>query len=367
MQSRKKRKNNHNIFSHMIFIEIILGVSGLLFYKYSLILFEELPMASYTQSANVFIYVVIVCAAFGTFLSIKSSRRDFAGILTSSSFGVGLYSCIAFYKSFRRIFLPIFILTGIVLILYLIRFLISPITNIKYRKEIITKRFFRAATGTFRIVGYSLIIILAVIWVRQKNHLTFVQSDMLFYDSIGPQIDDFAKSKDNLQMILVDKNWQRLSPEKKMAILTFFGEYEIAKLNIEEPISFRICPLSENTKGMHSSTGIIKLDYSSALKDTFWESFEVICHELYHAYQTQLANIYLSLDESLQNDLAFSNLAVYAFEINHYQSDINDYDSYYNQRLESDARFYAETECEDVWIYLYVKWAQFEEDSLESN
>ena len=83
-----------------------------------------------------------------------------------------------------------------------------------------------------------------------------------------------------------------------------------------------------------------------------WEALETVCHEAYHSYEYRMVDLYCNADDDLKGLSVFEAAAVYADELSDYSDSTVDYDAYYSQLCESDAREYASETVGEYYLLL---------------
>lgn len=148
--------------------------------------------------------------------------------------------------------------------------------------------------------------------------------------------------------LLEDSSWKLLSDQEKVDVLQVIADIETRYMEIA-PITVVNCHLENRTIGAYDHSqrqAQIDLD-----KHTGYESIEyvnTILHECRHAYQHDCVDSLDWNDTEVQTGIYFSEVRNWRYEHANYVSASEDRDAYYNQRIEKDARYYAE---EGVYVY----------------
>lgn len=80
-----------------------------------------------------------------------------------------------------------------------------------------------------------------------------------------------------------------------------------------------------------------------------------VAHESYHAYQHRMVEVYKTTEEQEKKLLIFRKIEKYNKEMNNYKSGKVDYEAYYNQTMEADARAYGKERTRYYYDKLNIK------------
>ncbi len=148
--------------------------------------------------------------------------------------------------------------------------------------------------------------------------------------------------------VLTDTDsWALLTSEEKLEVLQAVADYETNALGIPFRIKVSSADLSGNMLGCYSKDCrliCIRSDYLESADPA--QLVNVVCHECRHGYQHALTNLYDSVPEAYQDLEIFDQAENYRYEFSHYRDSQIDFDQYYKQECEIDARAYAEEETE---------------------
>lgn len=128
---------------------------------------------------------------------------------------------------------------------------------------------------------------------------------------------------------------------------------ELNTLGIDHDIQLKYKELGDYILGSYQ-----EYSYTIFLNENYLDTLgsercvENICHEVWHAKEHQLCRLYETMPEQYRNTPEFINVPTYQYEFANYISgdteDSNQIESYLSQRIEYDARQYAEGA---VWKY----------------
>ena len=96
------------------------------------------------------------------------------------------------------------------------------------------------------------------------------------------------------------------------------------------------------------------------------EVLNTCLHEAFHSYQYRLIDAYNSTDEDVKSLRMYKRAVSYIEEFSNYIDGNKDFNGYYEQLCETDARNYAEDAVEDYYNKIY-KYLGVEVSDLETN
>lgn len=106
----------------------------------------------------------------------------------------------------------------------------------------------------------------------------------------------------------------------------------------------------------NDSTKQIFINKSIFLDKSSEKLLDTVCHEVYHSYQHRLISVYMDMDEKNRNLKIFRNIGIYRSEFCNYKNGSDDFNGYYTQICENDARKYAEERVKEYYkeIHTYL-------------
>ena len=200
------------------------------------------------------------------------------------------------------------------------------------------------ARDVYTYMGMGLTVVLLVMGLRtclhiplfapEKVEMTVSASDQENRHTIEGHLDQLQK--------LQDGSWDKLSAQEKINVLQAVLLIEKESLGLPDAVSMGVYNQSEHTLGAFSDQDTeILISYDHILQENSWEMVETVCHEAYHCYQHRLIALYEKSDPEFRKLEVFRHVPDYIEEFGHYISGDEDYEGYYNQYCERDAREYA--------------------------
>ncbi len=148
-------------------------------------------------------------------------------------------------------------------------------------------------------------------------------------------------------MHCTESAWSQMSDKEKLDFLQSVANLEAQRLGVPHLSQVRVLPIaSELTAGYYSNSDqMIVIDDEHFENSSPVKLVRTVCHESCHAYQYELIARY---EKASKEDIAAINeLQVakdYKKEFDHYIKGDDNFDGYYNQHCEIDARTYARDE-----------------------
>lgn len=152
--------------------------------------------------------------------------------------------------------------------------------------------------------------------------------------------------------------WENLSPQERTAVLQQVADTECDYLGIPYRLSVSVVEMERNSvRGYysHKNHGIC---LNRVLVDTMSaeENLSTLLHEVYHAFEFAVVEVYEETDASFQNLRFFENAWAYSEEFDNYISGTEDFDAYRNQLVEQDSNAYSDQRLRDYAdVIAYLK------------
>ena len=163
--------------------------------------------------------------------------------------------------------------------------------------------------------------------------------------------DRFDRQGDKM-LCFKEDNWRKLSADEKrealQALADVYCEYLCA-----EPVRVKFKDLGEETLGLYNPLqGTISVS-SRLAEGPSYAAAETLCHEVRHAYQHAVVNMLDWNDDMVKNHYYYLDARLWKAEDEDYVSGEEDnFEEYYHQRKESDARYFEKQGTTYLSIYL---------------
>lgn len=149
--------------------------------------------------------------------------------------------------------------------------------------------------------------------------------------------------------LLREDQWSALSTDARLEVLKGVAAAEAEVLGLPFPVNVKMDALESRIRGIYRHKARqITLNQTFVCTGTASEVVETLAHELYHAYQHCVVELYLE-NEAYQDLKLFTdvNAKEYCRELAEYQDGLEGkFEAYYRQQIETDARAYAQKVCE---------------------
>ena len=143
--------------------------------------------------------------------------------------------------------------------------------------------------------------------------------------------------------------WKKLDDKEKLSLLQYIADIQCVKLGIPN-VSVTISDLDNRLYGLYSQQDHVVYINESVLEEdlTVKERITSVIHEVYHAYQHAVIEVYEKADAPTKKLALFKDAVQYKKEFEHYANGLEDnLDIYVNQKCEEDAREYADKEANE--------------------
>ena len=207
--------------------------------------------------------------------------------------------------------------------------------KIKYKKR--KKRKSVVINVWRRIFSFAFSILLIPLVISVIMHGTFLNpkvKPVRTYndkDYLEENMKDIAK--------IEDKHWKKLGVQKKIDISQKIVNCEIKNMGLTHEICVGSADLEEGCLAYYDENHHqIIIDINHLKKSKGVEVVQSLIHECTHAYQYEQAILYQSMDKKSRNLLLFQNASIYVAEFTEYVDGKQDFERYYNQKVEVDAR-----------------------------
>jgi uncharacterized protein YukE len=144
--------------------------------------------------------------------------------------------------------------------------------------------------------------------------------------------------------------WSKLSQVDKIAYLRY--QYQkIARQNGLTPVEFKVEDLPDSKgvdqRGVYREDEIV-IDIDNLQSDNPWRLIETMAHETRHQFQKQTVERYASTGQ-VPEGCTEEQVKAWAENAGNYRDGNNDFEAYWTQPLEQDAREYGSTYMKEVF------------------
>ena len=242
--------------------------------------------------------------------------------------------------------------------LYQLQYLPQPILNdinstARHAKKTIDSVLFVALRRYF-VVFTAFLLVLPSISVIVVYGFNGYLNNATTHAIIKDETDNLLLANIETIQLFQDDKWAMISEQDKINALQIVSDIETHYLNID-PVFVVACPLNENTAGEYQhSDRIVCIDMKKHEEEYPLGYIKTVLHECRHAFQYDCVD---SLDwdnVNIQNGIYYAQARQWQYEQEHYIHPYEDYEEYYQQDIENDARTYASNGMDTYAQFLYL-------------
>ena len=155
---------------------------------------------------------------------------------------------------------------------------------------------------------------------------------------------------------LESETWDDMTSRERLDVLQIICDYECVVVLGCEPVRVESgVPVRSTILGQYNGqTRRCLINESHLKRGDVDDVLETALHEVRHAYQNSLTEMYSTLEEHIsdkyKNLYPFRQAKLYAAELANYCSGEENYQKYYSQEVEKDCRAWAETRLNEFYI-----------------
>lgn len=340
---RAKRKEFTTVFCLELFGGGILAAQ---FYRN--LAFKCIP--GHTLAQSNFIFWSLVIGMFVSALLITPpKKRNKLTVFALVNTPVTIYYLISYFHIFRT---PIILIVGILLVCIICYsalvawfYILARRNNCYYRVGPVLRMYLHRCG---MITGLSLSVVFLILYFYL----------MLGGAIVSPNTEAEAYNMDNQQLsnnveellLLQEEIWADLSVKERLDVLQTVANYEVSYLGLPHELNVSAEVLDEGNLGCYiDSIHSIKVNLDFLSTGTAHELLETLAHEVYHAYQHRLVDLYNSTDEQYKNMMLLYRASVYKEEFESYVDGDEDFIGYLFQVVEIDSDAYALATVDSIY------------------
>ena len=329
-------------------------VTALLYHS---LFFRCLPGMNFSESGMVLAAMAVAMILAGALVfGVLMGKNDERTALLVVLFPYGLYSFASYRADFPLLFGGAAWGALALGALYTVLRLIQTLRR-RHPLGVLVKRCGFCLYLSFCLLSSSLALCLLFLGIRAVFFSSLVPSPVKAQINTTMAQRDLESHKDDLAFLAPDR-WESLSLQEKLGVMQVVINIESSYLGIPVELSASCINLDENVLSAYSSSlESILFDLDSLSKDSSAELVDSALHEVRHAYQSALTDVYIEIDPVYQNLLLFKNLPELIDEFSNYQDSGLEY---YSQISEQDARLYAQ-QTADLYAQALTDWGFLED------
>ncbi len=298
--------------------------------------------------------ILIVVSVVGGLLEGVQRRNRFSVFLNLAT-GYGIYTAFTYAKIRSGLIVGTLIVAVILSLVFTVYLMKREIIHRKNLKRIIGKRVRQAVylVQMFLGLGFAFIILeLEMNFIFGSSVMSAGVSESLM---INEEEQTIAANMETIGLLREDR-WRDLNLLQRLEVLTVVGIVEQNYLGLSNELNVYAANLPEYMTGYYNDARheiVLNMDYlldESTSSSSILSSF---LHEVFHSYEYRCSEAYEDAGEKVQALKIFKDAKIYMEELDNYCDGVEDFDAYYTQQCEVDARAYGESRVEDYYKVIY--------------
>ena len=224
-----------------------------------------------------------------------------------------------------------------------------------YRFEAKYKTYFRKGLkGATKLICIGLCCVMAIIAFNSVFSGFPLRSKV--EATVNDQSQTIANCMDTL-VLLENSRCQKLSEKEKIDVMQVIANIEQRYLGVPHELIVIASELEPETRGDYTNVShIIRINRKYLNEGDPFDLVGTVAHEAYHAYEHSLVELYEQAPKGMKSLSIFRDAVIYMKEFSDYRDASDNYDEYYDQMCERDARHYADYSKKDyrdrIFAYL---------------
>lgn len=314
----------------------------LVFVWFKMFLFRCIPHCTYTESLIGFVLISLFVIAIGILTSFNRNRnyKNLAGNIVLSW---GVFVCISYSDIYKKRITYTLIVMVIVSLLLSAAVLLRRIRKKNRYRKIVIQRMGQVATLWKKNATIASLFIVIPLAFSSMLYGTVLNSKFEVAKVYGEE----HSLKANIKIIsdIEPARWKALNLQEKLLVAQKIVNVEARYYGLTHEILVGVADLSAGTLACYKDSThqiIIALDY---IENSYsYYVLRSLLHEVHHAYQYNQVELYKNVDKQYQNLSIFYEASIYMSEFKEYKDGAEDFDAYYTQLSEINAREAGEIE-----------------------
>jgi len=312
-------------------------------------IFACLPGMTYSDSVSTFYWLIAICVLIGIVVN-HNTKCGYTAFI-NSIYAIPIYMLISYA--------PIFLVVSTYFKGFCICLLAAPtiimLTKIipAIRNNNATKAYKAISVIGFRFYYLFFAVLLVPMSLILWNYIRDGSAMTANTETYSGHVDSMAYYSESLEF-LQEEQWKKLNAEQKIDVLQVVANIEKDNLGLPHELNVVASAVNKNVGAHYDyrkhriTLGLGVLTYYTAE-----QAVNTIMHEVRHAYQYQLVELYNSLTPEQKQLKVFeeSYIPNFTYELENYININEDYESYYNQFVEIDARLYENSSKYSEYLF----------------
>lgn len=341
------------------FIVCVIWKFVISFTLYKNILFRILPHQDIYES--LYFLIMLYLAALLFFLMVLKNWKNEWTAVASVVLPPGVYTLITYAKTTPVLVRTIMIISAFLSIGYTILILARKV-KYRHRKNLVRiykNRISRCVYSVSCIAAVAMLLVMVGIGWKTYFGMALISSSVES-EAFSQKYKNQDTIEENQEMVLklIPSTWQKLSTHEKIDVLQTVCNIEAHYLGINDFITVQGDNLSSSTLGDYiDRSRLIRINLDHIENAPAERVLSTLLHEMHHAYEYRLVEVYNSIDSEYRNLRLFRDTTYYAKEVDHYIDPRKNYHGYMSQRLELDSETYAKLGVQEYYERI-DKWLE---------
>lgn len=345
----RKNMSNTNTLERIEYICITLFYAGLFMISYRSLIFQNIYGVTYRDSKAILWCLVIILVIVGIGVSLIH-QRNIVNVVTNIAIPYGIFTILIYYD-YKKTFIHI---TGLLAIVFFVLCCIQIFKRklkSKNKKRVFLKKMRLCFWGLREIMAGEMLILMGSIAACTLFDGTLLEASVNAVS--GTEKEEKQTIANNIETLLLlqEDEWENLDIEEKLDILQVVANIEADYLGIPNELCVEAGFLKDNVTGCYNDrTHRIIISFDVLNNERPNALLELVCHEAFHGFSWRLVELYDATKEELQDLKIFDEIVFYKEEFENYSDGTGEnYEAYYYQRCEQDARNYAQNAVEEYY------------------
>lgn len=316
---------------------------AVLWWLYRKLLFRCLPGRTYAESILLLLKALVGTMLLGNFVLFRRHRTGLA-LVSCLILPFGTYTLAAYWRTINKIYLLPLAIAGVFSVSCMLLLLCQKIRCSEHRWRILYGRLCQSIWLSCEFMALGMLSLLLVFFAWAIFRSALVESSVEAVSGINEEAyEQTMEEQMEILMQLNEEKWKKLSTLKKINTLQVVANLEAYTLGLPNELNVRASNLEGAVTALYSeATHGIVIDLDHLENDPVETVLRSIFHEAYHSYQNRMVDLYETVPPEMKRLQIFQNAAAYEKEFLHYEEGEENFEAYYEQKCETDARNYAE-------------------------
>lgn len=310
---------------------------------YKNLLFRCLPGRTLTESKNILWMMIGFSVLMCAFVLNRRMRTGWT-VTAALAVPLGLYTVLTYIKTVGIWITIILVCAAVSVVFCFVLLMTRKFKNPRNKSKIIRRRLQRCCVAAQSIITIALLVIMLTIGVQGIFGDNILNSSVSVWATANnPDPSQIISNNMDTILLLQEEEWLNLTTQAKLNALQTIANIEADYMGLPDELNVGAANLDEYTLACYNDrTHTISIDLDHLENDPPYDILNSCCHEAQHAYQHSVVSVLENVPVDFKNLRLFREAYNYAKEFENYESGRAEFDDYYYQDCEEDAREYAE-------------------------